>query len=84
MKIRITGMYVITDGVQESPQGDEERAEGNDGRTPTEEIKAEQPEGGGGNQRACGFREAGKKEGAVQQSRESPSLPGRQERGSDP
>lgn len=35
MKIRIAGMYVITDGVhpgQESLQGDEERAEGNEGR----------------------------------------------------
>ena len=50
MKIRITDMYLITEGVypgQESRRGDEKRAEGNDGREPTEEIKAEQPERGG-------------------------------------
>ena len=49
-KIRITDMYLITEGVypgQESRRGDEKRAEGNDGREPTEEIKAEQPERGG-------------------------------------
>lgn len=49
MKIQITGMYVITEGVhpsRESQQGGEKRAEGNDGREPTKEIKAEQPERG--------------------------------------
>ena len=69
MKIRITGMYVITDSVhpgQESLQGDEERAKGNEGRAPTEETKAEQPEQGGGNQGACGFREAGEERGRGQ------------------
>lgn len=50
MKMRITGVYLITEGVRsgrESRRGVEKRAEGNDGREPTEEIKAEQPERGG-------------------------------------
>ena len=86
MKIRIAGMYVITDGVhpgQESLQGDEERAEGNEGRAPTEDTKVEQPERGGETREHVASEKPGRKREGSNRARVQ-AFPGRQQRGSDP